>query len=132
MDVFFADPSDVPVPPEEVRIREFAVEPWSDGRRLKVTLTVTPFQKHPSGEVTVSDAHGTVVANANIIETIDPNMEITMHLRGEVTPGAYSAAVQLFYIQAVEDEVQEEGTLVRPERMEVDAAETSFEITENP
>jgi len=69
-----------------------------------------------------------MVANANIIETIDPKMEITMHLRGETPYGIYNATVQLFYIQEFEDEVQEEGTLVRPERIDVDFAETSFEI----
>lgn len=129
MDIFFTDPSDVPLPPAEVRIREFRADPWPDGRRVKIYLEVTSFQRRPSGEVIVRDAFGNMVANANIIETIDPKMEITMHLRGETPHGIYNATVQLFYIQEIEDEVQEEGTLIRPERIDVDFAETSFEIS---
>ena len=128
MDIFFTDPSDIPVPPDEVRIRQFRAEPWPDGRRIKIFLEVTPFQKRPSGEVTISDALGNIVANANIIETIDPKMELTMHLRDAEPHGIYKAAVQLFFIQEIEDEVQENEILVRPERIHVDSAETEFEI----
>jgi hypothetical protein len=52
MDIFFADPSEVPLPPNEVRIRELNVEPWPDGNRLRVYLEVDPFQKRPNADLT--------------------------------------------------------------------------------
>ena len=42
MDIFFQDPTDIPLPPEEVRIRELTAEPWPDGRRVRVYVELTP------------------------------------------------------------------------------------------
>lgn len=126
MDILFSDPNDIPLPPDEVRIREFRVDPWPDGRRLKVYLEVTPFLKRPSGEVQITDIDGNPVASANIIETIDPKMELNLHLRSEDTQGEYSAAVILFYLQEIPDD--EDENLRRPERMVVDEAQSTFSI----
>jgi len=128
MDIFFTDPTEVPLPPEEVRIRDLKANPWPDNRRVKVYLEVTPFQKHPSGEVIITDNLGQPVATASIIETIDPKMEITMHLRSPETGGEYIVSVILFYLQEFDDEELEDETLAPPERMIVDEAQTSFEI----
>jgi hypothetical protein len=127
MDIFFTDPSAVPLPPEEVRIREFTAEPWPDGRRIKIYLEVTPFQKRPSGEVLITDMAGKPVATANIIETIDPKMEINLHLRTEETMGEYQASVVLFYLQDIPDD--EDENLRRPDRMVVDEAQAAFSIS---
>ena len=132
MDIFFTDPDDVPLPPEEVRIREFKADPWPDGRRVKIYLEVTPFQKRPSGEVIITDQSGKPVASANIIETIDPKMEINLHLRGSDLGGVFTASVVLFYLQDIdEDQPEPEGEPVGPpERIIVDEAQTTFEIEE--
>ncbi len=127
MDIFFTDPSDVPLPPDEVRIRQFKAEPWPDGRRVKIYLEVTPFQKKPSGEVIITDISGQPVATASIIETIAPKMEINMHLRTPEPSGEFSASVVLFYLQEFEEE-QDGEIIAPPERMIVDEAQTSFEI----
>ncbi|MBL7164083.1 MAG: hypothetical protein ISS57_15915 [Anaerolineales bacterium] len=127
MDIFFTDPSDVPLPPDEVRIRQFKAEPWPDGRRVKIYLEVTPFQKYPSGEVVITDISGQPVATASIIETIAPKMEINMHLRTPEPSGEFSASVVLFYLQEFEEE-QDGEIIAPPERMIVDEAQTSFEI----
>lgn len=126
MDILFSDPADIPLPPDEVRIRELRVDPWPDGRRLKVYLEVTPFQKRPSGEVQITDMEGNPVASANIIETIDPKMEINLHLRAEDNRGEYLASIVLFYLQEIPDD--EDENLRRPERMVVDEAQTHFRI----
>jgi len=126
MDIFFTAPTDVPLPPEEVRVREFRADPWPDGRRIKVYLEVTPFQKRPSGEVLITDVAGKPVATANIIETIDPKMEINLHLRAEDTRGEYQASVVLFYLQEIPDD--EDENLRQPDRMIVDEAQTTFSI----
>ena len=36
MDIFFEDPDDVPVPPQEVEIRELKAQPYPDGRRVSI------------------------------------------------------------------------------------------------
>ncbi len=128
MDIFFTDADEAPVPPEEVRIRKLTAKPWPDGRRVKLYLEVTPFQKRPSGEAVIRDASGQSVAAANIIETIDPKMEVNLHLRSPETGGDYSVAVVLFYLQEIEEETEGEETLMRPERVVVDEAQTSFTI----
>ena len=56
MDMFFADPNDPPLPPEEVRLRELRAEPWPDVLRVKVFLELTPFQKRPSAEGSIRNA----------------------------------------------------------------------------
>ena len=130
MDIFFSDPDDIPLPPEEVRIREFKADPWPDGRRVKIYLEVTPFQKRPSGEVFITDQSGKPVASANIIETIDPKMEINLHLRTSETTGVFNTSVVLFYLADIEEDQPEQGDkpIGPPERMIVDEAQTSFEI----
>jgi len=128
MDIFFADPDDVPLPPEEVQIREFKADPWPDGRRVKIYLEVTPFQKRPSGEIVITDQVGQSVASANIIETIDPKMEINLHLRGSEPEGTFTAAVVIFYLQDIDEDQAEDEPIPPPQRMIVDEAQTTFEI----
>jgi hypothetical protein len=99
MEIFFHDPEDIPLPPKNVRIRQFQVEPWSDGRRVSVYLELTPFQQKPNGEISVVDAEGNEVANLTIIETIDPKNEFTIHLRGADVKGEYTAKVNIFYAE---------------------------------
>jgi len=130
MDIFFTDPDDVPLPPEEVRIREFKADPWPDSRRVKVYLEVTPFQKRPSGEIVIRDDSGQPVASANIIETIDPKMEINLHLRGSDLSGVFTAVVVLFYLQEIDEDQPEDQPIAPPQRMIVDEAQTMFEIGE--
>ena len=95
MDIFFQDPGDVPLPPEEVRVREFRAEPWMDGRRVRIILEVDPFQKRPNAGVSIVDTTGNEVAQASIIETIARKMEINLHLRHDEPAGEYIARVKL-------------------------------------
>lgn len=132
MDIFFQDPSAIPLPPDEVRIRQFQAELWPDKRRVRIRLTVTPFQVRPSGEVTISDEEGTEVASFSIIETISPRMEFTVHLRSGLDEGKFTASALIFYYEEEEPptaagEMDEKSRL--PSRIRiVDRAETTFEI----
>ncbi|GAB4579977.1 MAG: hypothetical protein Fur0022_27160 [Anaerolineales bacterium] len=132
MDIFFHDPDDIPLPPSEVRIRTFALQPYPDGRRVRVYLEITPFQKKPSAEVTLFAPNGVPAGNLSIIETIDPRLEMTLHIRGTILPGRYTARVDLFYQDLPEDTAQmvENGfaEYTMPEQIMVDHAETEFEI----
>ena len=130
MEIFFHDPSDVPLPPNEVHIRKFVAKPYPDGKRIRIYLELSPFQKRPSGEVTIVNSDGNQVALANIIETIDPRMEMTLHIRGPKTNGIFTAKADLFYdsLPPLDEGAQEDESISLPERQMVDHAETTFEI----
>ena len=97
MDIFFQDPTEIPLPPDQVRIREFRVVPWPDGRRLKIYLEVDPFQKRPNANVVILDPQGEVVADVSVIESMTRQMEFNMHLRRPAPTETYQAQVVLYY-----------------------------------
>lgn len=81
MDIFFQNPDEVPLPPEEVRIRSLKADLYPDGRRLRITVETDPSQKPPSLEVTLNDASGDEIAQASIIENLGHTIEFTLHIR---------------------------------------------------
>lgn len=125
MELFFLDPDEVPLPPEEVRIRELKAEPWPDGRRVRVTLEVDPFQKRPNIDLLITNQVGKPVAIASIIETMTKKMDLTMHLRGTDTHGHYHVRAELYYRQNTEVDNAEPTP---PIITQVDLAETFFVI----
>jgi len=138
MDIFFHDPSEVPLPPEQVRILEAKAMPYPDRRRVKVYIEVTPFLKRPSAEVLILDPDDNVVAEADIIETMARRIELTLHLRDQVPAEQYKLKVNLFY--QMQEEPGLPGTAPAesnpgappeyhlPERIPVDSAETIFTL----
>jgi hypothetical protein len=132
MDIFFQDPTAIPLPPDEVRIRQFQAELWPDKRRVRIHLVITPFQVRPSGEITITDEEGTEVAAFSIIETISPRMEFTVHLRGDQDAGKFTASASLFYYEEEDPHPSgsetEESTRLPSRVRIVDRAETTFEI----
>ncbi len=156
MDIFFADPTEVPLPPDEVRIRVLNAEPWPDGRRVRVYLEVDPFQVRLNADLVIVDDHGREVAHANIIESLERKIEVTLHLRPVLGSGAagneapqsarYTVHAQLYYVDIDEGIADDEvfydasaGGLDLPsdalpdvdplERRAIDQAQATFEIT---
>lgn len=97
MDIFFRDPNEVPLPPEEVRIHQLSAEVNLDGRRVRIYLEVDPFQKRPSVDLAISDDEGNPIAHASVIESMTRKIEITMHLRGEDPHGPFTLEAVLYY-----------------------------------
>ncbi len=97
MDIFFADPSEIPLPPDKVRIRLFHAEPYADFTRLKVNLELDPFQRRPSLELRLVDPSGREAASAEIIETMTRKLELNLHLRIQPEPGEYTLTAVLYY-----------------------------------
>jgi hypothetical protein len=129
MDIFFQDPNAIPLPPEQVRILELRAEPWPDGRRVKVTLVATPFLKRPDGEISIADPLGEEAAFVSIVEALTPQMEFTMHLRGEAPKGKYTVSASLFYEQRPPLDGEAVEAYQRGERQVVDSRKTIFEKT---
>ena len=127
MDINFSDLDGIPLPPDEVRIRALRVDPLPNGRLVRVYLEVDPFQKRPNADLTISDNKGREVASTSIIESIDRNIEIRMHVPGAIREREYSLKAILFYAE-IEGESTSEGEIESFERRVVDTAETLFTI----
>jgi hypothetical protein len=107
VEISFVSAEDVPVPPNEVRFRSVSVEPYPDGRRVKLTIALTPFLKPPNLEIALFDAAGRAVSGATIVENTEPRLSLTLHLRGACPPGAYQARLSADYPE--EGQVAETG-----------------------
>lgn len=129
MDIFFQDPNEIPLPPDEVRILNFTATPYPDGRRVRVFMELTPFQKRPNVTVYAENAENRRVAEVSIIETMTRKMEFTMHLRGPVPVGDYYAHALVFYVPTQqEQESGEQLTLEQDTKTIVDRNDTKFSI----
>jgi hypothetical protein len=124
MDIFFTDPSEIPLPPAEVRIRELRAEPRPESNRVSVYLEVDPFQIKPNADLTILNDQGEEFAAASIIESIMRKMELTMHLHGNPSPGIYFIQAELYFAKVIDTD-SGKGSI---EREVVDNAQVSFEI----
>jgi hypothetical protein len=82
--------------PEETEISALSAQPYPDGRRLRVNIEVTPFQKRPYIEVILKDSNGDEVASTSIVEPMSWKLEFTMHIRGELK-NPYTLSARLYY-----------------------------------
>jgi hypothetical protein len=98
MDIFFQDPTEVPLPAEEVRIRELRAQSYPDGQRVRVYLEVDPFQRRPSADLVIRDSSGLEAANTSIVESMYRTMEITMHLRHPEPGDVYTLSAVVFFV----------------------------------
>lgn len=135
MDINFHDPSDIPLPPDEVRIRELRVEPFQDQRRVRLFIEITPFQQKPNCEIKIFTQSGSETASLSIIEAIDYKMQFTVHLKDESISGEYVAAMEVYYFEpgqsaqapepGRESEIHQLPDRVKP----VDQRQVAFSIT---
>lgn len=138
MDIFFQDPTDIPLPPDEVNIRELRAEPYPDGRRVRIILEITPFQQRPNCEIIVTDEHGNVAASLSIIESIDAKMDFTVHLKGDQPAGKFRVSADIYYYEDVKSSEEQaqtpegEAHQLPTEINLVDQRQTTFEIPSQP
>ena len=125
MDIFFPDPNDPPLPPDEVRLRELRAEPWPDGSRIKVFLKLTPFEKRPSAEIVLIGPDGQEAARTSILEAFNRKLELNLHIKAGAPAGAYTLQVTVYY-QHLPTADQPEANL--PEPLVVDRRQVSFHI----
>lgn len=128
MDIFFADPNEVPLPPGEVRINRLEANPLVDERRVYVYLELTPFQKRPNGELSLINALGDELANISFIETMDRKMEFILHLRGGELKNPYTLSVWIYYEEDEPASSEHEDLLEERHKIIVDQAKTMLEI----
>jgi hypothetical protein len=112
MNLTFLGMDDIPLPPQEIRFRSVRLEPYPDGRRVRLSVDVTPFQQRPTLDITLEDPQGQEAATASVIEPMMNRLELTLHLRGDMEVGHYTAYLVLGY----------------PEREPADRAKATFEL----
>lgn len=91
------DPSDLPRPPEEVHIRSLDIDPYPDGRRLRLLLELTPFMEPPDLSLRVLNGEGEEVADLSIIGAHQNILSLTVHLQGPISGGAYTLEAAILY-----------------------------------
>ena len=103
MDAFFLDPNVERLPPEATRFLDLRAESYPDGRRIRIGLELTPFQKRPNIELTLADSLGQACGSASIVEPMGWKLELTLHIRSRardtshVTPDTFTLTAVLSY-----------------------------------
>lgn len=94
---FFDDPLETPKPREDVRLNQLGLFVYPDGRRIAVGFDITPFLERPSIEVRVINANGEAAGSLNVIQTLESNFNLTMHLRDKEPTEIYEITAVLYY-----------------------------------
>jgi hypothetical protein len=97
MDPAFDDAETQRKPPSKVRFVDLHVEPWPDGRRVRVHIALTPFEQRPNIHLEITDSTGEMVASTAIVESMIHKIVITMHLRSLDPTGRYHLEAVLTY-----------------------------------
>jgi hypothetical protein len=124
MDIFLTDPSEIPLPPSEVRIHDLQVETGSELDRVHVYLEMDPFQRKPNLDITIYDLEGLEIAGTSIIESMVRKMEFTMLFRRKMETGNYRLVSTLFYVE-IDQPDQGDGII---ERQVIDTREVIFKL----
>jgi virulence-associated protein VagC len=95
---FHDDPSQAGRAPEDVEIDEIDVTVYPDGRRVAVSLAITPFQQRPSLELTLTNAHGQPAASLTVIEALETTLALTLHLRDKQPTDTYELLAEVYYL----------------------------------
>lgn len=83
---------------EEVRLTELGLYVYEDGRRVAIGFNLTPFLERPSILVTITNAQGDEAASLSVIEAMEPNFNLTVHLRDETQQGPYEVEAIVYYV----------------------------------
>ncbi|RLD06293.1 MAG: hypothetical protein DRI56_08205 [Chloroflexota bacterium] len=129
MTIYLSPSSQIPRPPEEVKIHSFTAHLYPDGKRVRLRLAFTPFQKPPSADIQVWNQAGELISSVNIIESTNTETSVVVHLRGENTTGTYTAAAQTFYLENMPDPSVGPENRQPAKVVPMDEARTTFTIT---
>lgn len=102
-EVFFFDEGLQACSKEEVRIEEINIEPYPDGDRVRLKITVTPFVVRPNLSIIVTNSVGETVASTEVLEVMSPRNELTLHLRGERIEGDHTLRATLYFDESDEE-----------------------------
>jgi len=104
MEFFFPEDHLERTSPEKTRIISLSAEPYEDGRRVRVNIEMSFFEKRPHLEVTLIDSEDQEISSASFVEPMNFKLEFTMHLRTEPADGPLDLTARLFYPDGPEAE----------------------------
>jgi hypothetical protein len=116
---FFDDPTRGPISREDVRFNGIGLYLYEDRQRVAVGFDITPFTERPNIEVSVINEEGTEVASLIVIEALQPNFNLTMHIKDPTESEIYEVEANLYYTS------QDDG-----QRISVDSLKKSLNITQ--
>jgi hypothetical protein len=96
------------------RILNLQVHPHPDGQRVRLHATLSPFQDPPTLEAEIRRPDGSLVSSAVIVGAEGPEIEITLHLKNEGTPGAFVARLILESGTLGTQDIREAGFKIPP------------------
>jgi len=115
---FYEDPLDSPKKPrEEVRIQTLGLYVYPDRRRVAVGFDITPFLENPSIDISVTNANGQPAGSMSIVNTVETNFTLTLHLRDKDPTDTYTLTAVLYYASP------------DSERMDIQKKTASFDTT---
>ena len=104
MEFFFPEDNLERTPPEETKILSLTAEPYEDGRRVRVNIEMSLFEKRPHLEVTLTDTNGEEISTANFVEPMTFKLEFPLPLRIQPADGPLDLEARLFYPDGPEAE----------------------------
>ena len=104
MEFFFPEDHLERTSPEETKIISLSAEPYEDGRRVRVNIEMSFFEKRPHLEVTLTDSEEQEISSASFVEPMNFKLEFTMHLRTGPADGPLDLTARLFYLDGPEAE----------------------------
>lgn len=109
LSLFFNDPNIERKAPEDMRFISVSVEPYEDGRRLRVAAEVTPFEKRPYFEFTLYDGQGREVSAVSVVEPARWKIDFVMHIRARFADqsGPYRLFARLYYPEMPDSDTHE-------------------------
>ncbi len=95
---FYDDLDGGPRSREEVRLNELGLFVYEDRLRVAVGFNLTPFLERPSILVRVTNAGGEEAASLSVIEAMQPNFNLTLHLRDSGAGDPYEVETIIYYL----------------------------------
>lgn len=96
-EIFFFDEGATPLPAHEVRIEDATAQPYPDGTRVQVMITLSPFQDKPNLAISIVDQNNETLVTAEVLEPISITTEITLHIKPNDPHLCHTLVVNLYY-----------------------------------
>lgn len=94
---FFDNPEDAPKSREDVRIKTLGLYLFEDQMRVAVGFDLTPFLEKPCIEVVLLNERGEKSGSLHVIDTLETNFSLTMHIRDKEPTDSYDVNVTVYY-----------------------------------
>lgn len=94
---FYDDPVRGPKPRDEMRFNQIGIFVHEDGRRIGIGFDITPFMERPSINILVTTEMGEEAASISVIEVVETNFNLTLHLRDNEIARRYILEAVLYY-----------------------------------